>query len=407
MDQVKKKHGMSLQKSLILIFSLVVCVISILSGVTIYFASMSQQEVVRDRSLILFSSGDSIPVQNENGTIQIKVDKDNMKWAPLSAEQSVKYYGSYAVMIGIPVILIVLGMSVTSVVYYRKKLRRPILELKNGIVNIQKDNLDFSISYDHPDELGDLCSSMEKMRSELRKKNKRMWELLEERKLLNASVAHDLRTPITILKGYLDYMSRSLSHNKLTKEAEMETLQYMREATGRLERYVDCIRDMETIENLEVRLQEENTQDLMDEMKSNVEQLVCHSDKIVSITTDFTDASLIIDKQLTFRVLENLLQNALRYAKRQISVAFSLKDEVLEATVTDDGEGFSKEALEKAGNALFSSDKDKNHFGFGLYMVRILCEKQNGTLSVRNSPDGGACVTVKIKNRKVTNRNLN
>lgn len=64
-------------------------------------------------------------------------------------------------------------------------------------------------------------------------------------------------------------------------------LQYMREATGHLERYVDCIRDMETFKNLKVRLQEENTQDLMDQMKSNVEQMVCHSDKIVSIKNEF------------------------------------------------------------------------------------------------------------------------
>lgn len=398
MDKVRKKtSGLSIQKSLILIFSIVVCVISIFSGIAIYFASMAQQDIARERSFTVMAAEENSYQVDGNGNLHFTLDPDHMEWAPLTAEQRVKYIGSYTAMIGIPVLLIIFGISLTSIVYYRKKLRKPIMELKNGIVNIQNNNLDFTISYNHPDELGDLCCSMEKMRSELRTNNKRMWEVLEERKRLNASVAHDLRTPITVLKGYLDYLNRSIRKDQLTRDSEMETIRYMQEATGRLERYVDCIRDVESIENLEVSLAEVDTEHMIDEIKSNMKQLEQQSGKAIRINTDFTNNRMMIDKQMVFRILENLIQNALRYAKQCVTVTLSFEKDTLMITVADDGEGFSKEAQQRAGTPFFRGDKDQTHFGLGLYICRTLCEKQNGQLSVFNSPDGGAVVRAFIK----------
>lgn len=398
MDKIKEQHGLSIQKSLIVIFSIVVCIISLLSGITIYLASAVQQDVIRDRTLRIISVGDYSYEKRENGEIHIKVDNNNLQWVPLTSEQSMKYYGSYVVMIGIPIILIVLGISTTSIIYYRKKLQKPIMELKSGIAKIQNDDLDFTISYNYPDELGDLCSSMEKMRSELRKKNQHIWKLLEERRLLNASVAHDLRTPITVIKVYLDYLCRIILQEKLTKKEETETLQYMREATDRLEKYVDSIRDIEAIENMEVLPQEEETERLFDEMESNIRQLAHQSEKTISVNAEFSENKINLDKAIMFRVLENLVQNALRYAKQQITITLSLDEEYFTISVTDDGKGFSKEALERAGTPLFSNDKDKNHFGLGLYISRILCEKQDGELSIYNGYDG-ACVTARVKHK--------
>lgn len=68
---------------------------------------------------------------------------------------------------------------------------------------------------------------MEKMRRELRKNNKALWEALEQRKLLNASVAHDLRTPITVLKGYLDYLEKNIPQDKLTEDMLLDTVSSM------------------------------------------------------------------------------------------------------------------------------------------------------------------------------------
>lgn len=72
--------------------------------------------------------------------------------------------------------------------------------------HISQQDLDFQIQYTSDDELGQLCDTFEHMKNEIYKSNSKMWNMLQERKALTASVSHDLRTPITVLNGYLDYL---------------------------------------------------------------------------------------------------------------------------------------------------------------------------------------------------------
>lgn len=111
------------------------------------------------------------------------------------------------------------------------------------------------------------------MRSELRQKHKALWEALEQRKLLNASVAYDIRTPITVLKGYLDYLEKNIPQDKLTEDILLDTVSSMQGAVSRLEQYVDCVRNIEKIESIEIEKQPENVKMLLDEIRSNVQQL--------------------------------------------------------------------------------------------------------------------------------------
>lgn len=116
---------------------------------------------------------------------------------------------------------------------------------KNGMDHIANQDLDFQILYTSEDELGKLCSTFEQMRNEVYQSNRKMWEMLQERKALTASVSHDLRTPITVIKGYLDYIEKSLSKGSLTKDTLKITVQNMTQATERLVRYVECVKDIQ------------------------------------------------------------------------------------------------------------------------------------------------------------------
>ena len=104
-----------------------------------------------------------------------------------------------------------------------------------------------------------------------------------------------------------------------------------------------------------------------------------------------------LDKSVLFRIFENLLQNALRYAKKQVRINISQKKDFLILTVEDDGNGFAGKDLEKAATVFCSSDKEGQHFGIGLSICRILCEKHGGLLSISNNKNKrGACVTAKL-----------
>ena len=390
MGKIKTK---SLRTSMAVTFLITICVTALLSSVTIFAANQVQHEILKKRYMTINSP--DFQVDEDTGNYILDIDNSNITWQPLSTWDTVAYYGSYAAMVGLPVFYIAVGIGAAAAVYYRKKLRNPITQLQNGVERIQEDNLDFHIEYDGDDELGRLCCSMEKMRRELRQKHKALWESLEQRKLLNASVSHDLRTPITVLKGYLDYLEKNILQEKLTEDTLLDTVSSMQGAVNRLELYVEGVRDIEKIENIEIEKRFENVKLLLNELRSNVRQLT--GDKEIIISNDITVDKIQIDKSVFFRILENLLQNALRYAEKQVSINLSHKKDFLILTVKDDGKGFSAADLEKATTVFYSNDKEKQHFGIGLSVCKILCEKHGGLLYVGNQKEKGACVTAKLK----------
>lgn len=391
MGEVKTK---SLKLSMTITFLITICIIAVMSALTIFAANKLQQELLKKQYLMI--SSPDFRIDESTGNYVFDIDKNTITWQPFSTGDAVAYYGSYVAMIGLPVLFITIGIGVAATIYYQKKLKIPIAQLQNGVEKIQEDNLDFHVEYNEDDELGELCCSMEKMRSELWQKQKALWESLEQRKLLNASVAHDIRTPITVLKGYLDYLEKMIPQDKLTEDMLLDTVSSMQGAVNRLEQYVDCVRDVEKIENIEIEKRPENVKRLLDEMRSNVQQLETNKEILIS-SNIMTMDEVRLDKSVLFRIFENLLQNALRYAKKQVRINISQKKDFLILTVEDDGNGFAGKDLEKAATVFYSSDKEGQHFGIGLSICRILCEKHGGLLSISNNKNKrGACVTAKL-----------
>lgn len=391
MEKVKTK---SLKLSMTITFLITICIIAVMSALTIFAANKLQQELLKKQYLMI--SSPDFRIDESTGNYVFDIDKNTITWQPFSTGDAVAYYGSYVAMIGLPVLFITIGIGVAATIYYQKKLKIPIAQLQNGVEKIQEDNLDFHVEYNEDDELGELCCSMEKMRSELWQKQKALWESLEQRKLLNASVAHDIRTPITVLKGYLDYLEKMIPQDKLTEDMLLDTVSSMQGAVNRLEQYVDCVRDVEKIENIEIEKRPENVKRLLDEMRSNVQQLETNKEILIS-SNIMTMDEVRLDKSVLFRIFENLLQNALRYAKKQVRINISQKKDFLILTVEDDGNGFAGKDLEKAATVFYSSDKEGQHFGIGLSICRILCEKHGGLLSISNNKNKrGACVTAKL-----------
>lgn len=386
--QMDKIKNASIKKSMTLTFIITICMIGVFSGIAIFMANQSQQEILKNKYLMVKSPDYELDKSTNKYTIDI--DGSVVEWHGLSMAENIAYYGCYAAMIGLPVLSIIIGIGSAAAIYYRMKLKAPILQLQEGMKRIQDNDLDFSIGYSSDDELGQLCRSMEKMRKELCHNNKTLWETLQQRKLLNTSVAHDLRTPITVLRGYLDFLEKNIPQDKLTEEMLMDTISSMQGAILRLERYAECVRDVEKIESIEIKREQQDTVSLLKEMESNICQL--EDDKKVVFLTDIFLPSINIDKSVVFRVLENLLQNAMRYRKEKVIVEVYQKDSLFLISVKDDGKGFSEEDLRQATNMFYGKEKGSEHFGIGLGVCRLLCEKHGGFLQIGNNEFSGAYV---------------
>lgn len=305
-----------------------------------------------------------------------------------------------------PFLYTLLGAILACRLFYRRRLSSPLKILQEGTEAVRNNNLDFDLSYDSRDEMGELCRSFDEMKQELIHNKQMMWELVENQKQLNAAFAHDLRTPLTVLKGYSDFLARYIPQGKVSEEKMLDTLRLMSSHLDRLEQYSRTMKGIRSIDELPVNREK----CYLSRIENEIRDVIFPLDQIGDIQVVFAVSEqaneaeqVFADSSLILEVLENLLSNAIRYAESTIETILSFEpvEETLILTVHDDGPGFTQSDLQNALNPYYKehraddifSEKNDPHFGIGLHICTHICEKHGGTLNIANSIAKGAVVT--------------
>nr|MDE5752928.1 HAMP domain-containing histidine kinase [Oscillospiraceae bacterium] len=306
--------------------------------------------------------------------------------------QCIYFIISNAQMILIP-LWVIACVALTGIIFYRLELKKPIGILLDASSKISENQLDFEIIYKKQNELGQLCKAFNDMRQALDENNREMWHSLEERKRLNSAFSHDLRTPLTVLRGYTDFLQNYIG--QVSEEKIQNILSMMGSQINRLENYTYKMSALQKLEDIVPDVKEIST----DRLKENVQASAIYlcQDKSFSLHFDAKMCSVFLDAELVSEVYENLLSNAVRYTKNKILIDISVTEEFFMLSVENDGNGFTQEALQLATEPFYRGDGEQNssHFGLGLYICRIICEKCGGTLQIGNTAMG-AKVTAKF-----------
>ncbi len=278
-----------------------------------------------------------------------------------------------------------------TLLFYRNKLKKPLAELNAASEKISNNDLNFAIEYNSKDELGQLCESFEIMRTTLAKNFSEMWRQVEERKQLNAAFAHDLRTPLTVLKGYNEMLQAS--DNPQTRETAVT----MGKHISRMETYVSSMSNLRRLEDTQPEYKTVLLQPFLSALYESIKMVCKKKGKTPCLQNSVPVSQLSIDTDFVTQVSNNLIANAVRYARNTITISFALHDNGLLLSVADDGKGFDKNTLHKATSPYFTEETDHfEHFGLGLYICKLLCERHDGYLRIENV-SGGAKVIAFFK----------
>lgn len=335
---------------------------------------------------------------SELSDIKTSIEKIENNFDMLTPKRKIAYQICGISMIAMPMIFSIVGILICGFIFYRKKLNKPLKLLENSMEQISNKNLDFKLSYTSNDEMGKLCNSFEKMRQILEETNKELWKMIEERRLVQASVAHDLRNPISIIEGYTEYLQTNLQNDNLSKDKILEITSNINKTAKRLERYTDSIRTINALEDIEVNRKETSTRKFIEDVKSDLKQMT----KSKGIGLDLEAEKLFkekikIDSYIIYRILENIINNALRYSKEKINLSFNIQENYLIISIVDDGIGFSEDILKERNNLIIPTSSDDKHCGLGLIISRILCKKHGGKIELSNDISGGAKVKIFIE----------
>jgi signal transduction histidine kinase len=382
-----RRSDLSLRKSLIFYITVFAVLAVILSVMTFSICGCAADKIRASYPL----TGEKYYLTNEQGEQLGEGAYISDTTVPMSKQDEC----TIAILEIFPMIAIpaysALCIIAAVLLFYRNKLKKPLTELRAASEKISNNDLDFSIEYDSKDELGQLCTSFEIMRTTLADNFSKMWRQVEERKALNAAFAHDLRTPLTVLKGYNEMLQAS--DNSQTRETAVT----MGKHISRMENYVNSMSKLQRMEDTQPEYKLIDLQPLVSSLYDSAKIVCAKNGKELILQNDIPVLQLSLDSSFASQVCNNLISNAVRYAQNTVTLSFTLENGGLLLSVSDDGKGFDKNNLYKVTAPYFTEETDHSeHFGLGLYICKLLCEHHGGYLQIRNT-DNGANVSAYFK----------
>ena len=166
----------------------------------------------------------------------------------------------------------------------------------------------------------------------------------------------------------------------------------------RIEHFTENMRKMSHLEQRELQCSEIELSELAKKIEAEAAMLSKKESKLCKVERVQEQNIVKVDEELVMEVADNLLENAVRYAQKSIVLQIKKKDGFLIISVEDDGIGFV-DTEEKVTEPFYHKNPqdDLKHFGLGMYISRIFCEKHGGNLKIYNARQGGAHVEALFK----------
>lgn len=276
--------------------------------------------------------------------------------------------------------------------FYQSRLAGPLAAMDDAAHRIAANDLDFRVRATRDDELGRLCGQFEAMRAELARTEGELWRAAESRRQVNAAFAHDLRTPLTVVRGQAELIARIAEKDDVRAAAAAIVRQ-----AERLSDFADSMRGLDALEAAEVDPAPLDPAAWMRGAEADAREVVRGAGSGLVVASKGLPSLVMADGRALSRIADNLVANAARYARSEVGVSLSWEDDELELVVTDDGPGFGEAALERAAEPFWGESKGAGgHLGLGLYVARLLAEKHGGSLELARAEGGGALVRARV-----------
>ena len=326
---------------------------------------------------------------NKSDEIYISIPDD--KWDEFADEFSVQVYNNKADYkrnsLIITVLLALLGGVVTY--FISGHALRPIREFSDKIEEVQAQNLsDSRIEENNVKELNQLGISYNKMLE-------RLSDAFEIQRQFTANAAHELRTPLALMQVQLD-LYNSASHPGNDTDT-LQTIKMVTEQNDKLNRMVKTLLDMSELQSVG-RDDKIILDAIVEEVLADLEPLAL--EKNIKLIGKCEDATMIGSDILIYRLVYNLVENAIKYNHPlgQVTVTAYQRNKHVYVSVEDTGSGIPKELRERVFEPFFRVDKSRSRelggVGLGLALVHEIVRVHDGSICIKSGKTGGTIFEV-------------
>ncbi|HBG3821492.1 TPA: HAMP domain-containing histidine kinase [Clostridioides difficile] len=339
----------------------------------------------------------TVPIKGDNGKIegavilfyQVKITFANIRG---------RFVFAVIIMALFSPFLYIVGFTRWLSKRFVKNINQPLHLLIDASKKIKEKDLDFEIDYYSDNELGKLCSAFSEMKDELKGSLSAQWKMEQERVEMVEALAHDLKSPLSIILGYTDAL---IGNNTDDNEKLHRYLTVIRENTEKSAALVQKMQYTSDLEksNIQLNLVPINLPEFLRQKVQDYE-LQAHQKEVELILKmqGNIQSPIQIDVDRLTRIFDNIISNSLQYTPSGGNISITVKDEknCISYEICDSGRGFSSKDLKKALDKFYRGDEARQtkggHSVLGLYIVKQLVEQLGGSVKIENSKSGGACV---------------
>ena len=355
-------------------------------------------------SLAVEKNGRLIYLTNDENNFDFKkfeVNKLETKWdrfiyKRIYTVNNVKYYAirNFEFMEAHEILYVMLVMFILitiSIIIISKIVAEYVLNPLSNIIfqskEINDHNIDAQLTKTRDDEIGELIDVL----NETFKKKE---EIIKTQKTFTSDVSHELKTPLAIMKGYLDILKWGKEDEKLLNEA----IENMDLEIKNIERIINTLFLSSNLEKITIKKEIINVKQLFEKIKKDYELL--NIERKIIITAD-KKINIFADKNLISEVLRGLIDNSIKYSIGNIEL-IAKEDEMAEIIVRNYGEGIPEEEKKKLFNRNFQGKNAKKGAGLGLSIMKDIILLNDGEIYIENRSDG---VDVKMQFKKIDFKN--
>lgn len=279
-----------------------------------------------------------------------------------------------------------------------RKIEEPLNLLSEGARRLGEGDLDFRITYTGKDEFAPVCGAFNEMAARLKESVERTRRDEESRKELLAGISHDLRSPLTSIRAYVEGLLDGVAQTEESKRRYLRTIRTKAEDIDRLvsQLFLYSKLDLEGVpmEMRPIRLDEFVT-GFVDEasLDSRTHGLEITAEHLAPVTVS-------ADPEQLRRVLANILENSIKYKNKETGhLRITLEESGL-LVLADDGPGVPEDALPKLFDVFYRSDPARKNpaggSGLGLAIAAKAVQGMGGTIRASSGPEGGLAIEISL-----------
>lgn len=285
-----------------------------------------------------------------------------------------------------------------------KSISKPLDKLKEAANQIKDGNLDFKVEVYTKDELGQLAQSFEEMRSRLKELNEIQVQYEENRKELLSNISHDLKTPITSIKGYILGIQEGIADTPEKMQRYVSTIYNKAKDLDQLIDELFLFSKLD-LHKIPFHFQKINIYRYIEDFVEELE-LELENHKIAVEYTNLCTSQLEVhaDPQQLKKVFINIVENAVKYMdkeRRMIHITLKEISDEVEVQILDNGRGIPKETLPYIFDKFYRGDPSRNRqtggSGLGLAIAKKMIEEHNGRMWAQSQLGEGTEIFFTLK----------